>query len=137
MGSLGLEEEKSGEKSAEKKEDFAPQMTRRPQDGPQERCINSITLLGRVGGDPQIRGTEEKPITTFSLATNTTWKAESTAPGDSEWTHRTDWHNYVTKGARIHVTGRIIYGEVTDKTGVKRHTTSIAAEDIIYVERKQ
>lgn len=98
-----------------------------------------------------MRGTEEKPITTFSLATNTTWKAESPAPGGSEWTHRTDWHNvvvfkrglreqaynYVTKGARIHVTGRIIYGEVTDKTGVKRHTTSIAAEDIIYVERKQ
>ena len=45
-------------------------------------------------------------------------------------------YNYVEKGARLHVTGRIMYGEITDQTGVRRQTTSIAAEDIIFLSRK-
>jgi single-stranded DNA-binding protein len=32
--------------------------------------MNSVTLLGRVGLDPQVRGTGEHPVVTFPLATN-------------------------------------------------------------------
>ena len=56
-------------------------------EGPAEKGINSVTLMGRVGGEPQIRGTEDKPITTFSLATNLAWQTQD------GWTKRTDWHN--------------------------------------------
>ena len=64
-------------------------------DGPSERSINQVTLLGRVGSDPQIRGTEAKPVTSFSLATNAVWKTQNPGPGDSVWSHRVDWHNVV------------------------------------------
>jgi len=119
-------------------------------DGPSERSINQVTLLGRVGTDPQIRGSEERPVTSFSLATNSVWKTANPGPGDSVWSHRVDWHNVVVfkpglresaynnvhKGARLHITGRLLYGEVVDRAGVRRTTTTIACEDIIYLTRK-
>ena len=40
------------------------------------------------------------------------------------------------QGARLHITGRLLYGEVVDKAGVRRTTTTIACEDIIYLTRK-
>lgn len=63
-----------------------------------------------------------------------------------ESTQKTDWHrvvvfrpglrdtvyNYLQKGQRIHVSGRLIYGEVKDESGNSRTTTSIAADDIIF-----
>lgn len=37
-------------------------------------AINTVTLLGRVGGNPQLRGTEAHPVVTFSMATHTNYK---------------------------------------------------------------
>lgn len=39
--------------------------------------MNQITLLGRVGGEPQKRGSLEHPVVIFSLATHTHYKYES------------------------------------------------------------
>ena len=39
-----------------------------------ERSVNHVTLLGRVGSEPQQRGNDSNPVTVFSLATNTMWK---------------------------------------------------------------
>ena len=35
--------------------------------------MNQVTLLGRVGADPQKKGTAEHPVVTFSLATHTSY----------------------------------------------------------------
>lgn len=40
-------------------------------------AINEVTLLGRVGADPQKRGSVEHPLVIFSLATHTNYKYES------------------------------------------------------------
>jgi len=37
--------------------------------------INQVTLLGRTGQDPQLRGTEEHAVTVFPLATSFTLKS--------------------------------------------------------------
>ena len=34
-----------------------------------------MTLIGRVGQDPAIRGSEEKPVTLFQLATSQSFKS--------------------------------------------------------------
>ena len=113
-------------------------------DGPKERGLNSVTLMGRVGSEPTLRGSEEQPVTTFSLATSTYWKS------GSEWREKTEWHNivvfrpnlvekafnYVYKGARVHLTGRLTYGKYVDREGVERQTTSIVCDDIIFLTRK-
>lgn len=37
-------------------------------------AINTIMLLGRMGGEPQVRGNEKTPIISFSMATNFNYK---------------------------------------------------------------
>ena len=43
----------------------------------------------------------------------------------------------VTKGTRLHVSGRLIYGEHMYQKGVKRQTTSIVCEDMIFFVAKE
>ncbi|XP_029778333.1 single-stranded DNA-binding protein, mitochondrial isoform X3 [Suricata suricatta] len=110
-----------------------------------ERSLNRVQLLGRVGQDPVMRQVEGKnPVTIFSLATNEMWRS-----GESEVhqmdlgdvSQKTTWHRisvfrpglrdvayqYVKKGSRIYVEGKVDYGEYTDKNNVRRQATTIIA----------
>lgn len=40
-------------------------------------AVNNVILLGRVGANPQKRGTTEHPVVIFSLATHTNYKYET------------------------------------------------------------
>lgn len=102
-----------------------------------------MQLLGRVGADPQMKGTNEHPVAVFSLATHSNYRYES-----GEFLQRTEWHrvicfkpglresvmNFLKKGQRVHVTGKITYGEVKGDDGKGRTTTAIQAEDIIFFQ---
>ncbi|XP_007504496.1 single-stranded DNA-binding protein, mitochondrial [Monodelphis domestica] len=114
-----------------------------------ERSLNHVQLLGRVGQDPVLRQSDGKnPVTIFSLATNEMWRSgESETSQPSDVSQRTTWHRisvfrpglrdlayqYVKKGARIFVEGKIDYGEYTDKNNVRRQATTIIAENIIFL----
>lgn len=37
-------------------------------------AINTVTILGRVGADPQKRGSDDHPVVTFSVATHNNYK---------------------------------------------------------------
>ncbi|XKL67645.1 hypothetical protein PGB90_003136 [Kerria lacca] len=107
-----------------------------------ERSLNSVQLIGRTGNDPQKRGSETNSVTVFSLATNITYKNSDTG----NVTQKVDWHricifkpglkdlvyNYLRKGQRVYVSGKISYGEVNDDFGKKVILTSIIAEDVIF-----
>jgi len=109
-----------------------------------EKSVNSVTLLGRVGVNPQLRGTETHPVVAFSLATNIQYRPGGPDSGN-DLVKKTEWHNvvvfrphlresvhnYVAKGSRVMVQGRIMYGSIEDKQGMLRSTTSIVAEDVI------
>lgn len=109
-----------------------------------EKCINNVTLLGRVGATPIVRGTSERPVVAFSLATNLRYTPGGAESGN-ESVVKTEWHNVavfkpylrdvvannVYKGQRVLVEGRIQYGSVEDQSGNIRHTTSIVANDVI------
>uniref|UniRef100_A0A672UHI5 Single stranded DNA binding protein 1 n=1 Tax=Strigops habroptila TaxID=2489341 RepID=A0A672UHI5_STRHB len=99
-----------------------------------ERSMNRVQLLGRVGQDPIMRQVEGKnPVTIFLLQPmrcgeqgnqKTTWHRISVfRPGLRDVTYQ-----YVKKGARIFVEGKIDYGEYTDKNNVRRQATTIIAE---------
>ncbi|XP_073817549.1 mitochondrial single stranded DNA-binding protein [Musca autumnalis] len=106
-----------------------------------EKTINTITLLGRVGADPQLRGSAEHPVVTFSVATHTNYKYEN-----GDWAQRTDWHRvvvfkpnlretvmqYLKKGQRAMVQGKVTYGEITDQQGNQKTSTSVIADDVIF-----
>jgi len=39
----------------------------------------------------------------------------------------------MTKGQRVYITGRVSYGEIKDQQGSSHVTTSIIAEDVIFI----
>lgn len=102
-----------------------------------------MQLLGRVGADPQRKGTDDHPVAVFSLATHSNYRYES-----GEFLQRTEWHrvvcfkpglretilNYLKKGQRVHVTGRITYGEIRTDDGKPKATTAIAADEVIFFQ---
>uniref|UniRef100_A0A8V5G853 Uncharacterized protein n=1 Tax=Melopsittacus undulatus TaxID=13146 RepID=A0A8V5G853_MELUD len=112
-------------------------------------AMNRVQLLGRVGQDPIMRQVEGKnPVTIFSLATNEMWRTgESEVNQGGDISQKTTWHRisvfrpglrdvtyqYVKKGARIFVEGKIDYGEYTDKNNVRRQATTIIADNVIFL----
>ncbi|CAG9091248.1 hypothetical protein JYU34_009633 [Plutella xylostella] len=108
-----------------------------------EKTINQVTLLGRVGADPQKRGTEERPVVNFSLATHFNYRYES-----GDMLQRTDWHrvsvfkpslrdtvyNYLKKGQRVYVTGKLSYGEIKLDDGQVRTASTVIADDVIFFQ---
>ncbi|XP_057710778.1 single-stranded DNA-binding protein, mitochondrial isoform X2 [Corythoichthys intestinalis] len=114
-----------------------------------ERSINRVQLLGRVGQEPVMRQVEGRnPVTIFSLATNEMWRSgegETSPSGDIS--QKTTWHRvsvfkpglrdvayqYIKKGARILVEGKLDYGEYVDKNQVRRQATTIIADNIIFL----
>nr|CAG4645999.1 EOG090X0O5J [Lynceus sp. MCZ IZ 141354] len=110
-----------------------------PNENIKEKCLNEVTLLGRVGATPQRRGSEESSVVTFSLATNVSYSQ------DGKTVYKPDWHNicifkpklqelvvsYITKGHRVLVKGRLIYSEIKDEEGRVRQTSRILADQVI------
>jgi single-strand DNA-binding protein len=98
--------------------------------------INLAILLGNVGRDPEVRYTQSgDPVATFSIATSETWKDKNTG----ERKESTEWHTivvfnpnlakivqeYVKKGARVAVEGKIKTRKWTQNDGSDRYTTEI------------
>lgn len=107
-----------------------------------ERGINQVTLLGRAGQDPLLRGTAEHSVTVFPMATSFTLKSP-----DGEYTQKTEWHRVtvfrpvlrdivlqnIRRGDKVYVTGRISYNQYKDKNEATQRTASIIADDVIRV----
>lgn len=103
------------------------------------RGVNRVTLLGRVGKDPEMRHTQSgTAVVGFSLATSEVWKDKSGNKNEN-----TEWHSitafgklaeiigqYVTKGMELYVEGSIKTEKWQDKSGNDRYTTKIMARDI-------
>lgn len=103
------------------------------------RSLNKTMLIGNVGGDPEIRVTSSGTrVAKFSLATNRQWKDSSGQQHD-----KTEWHRitffgkladiveqWVNKGDRIYVEGRLEYSQ-SEKDGQVRYWTDIIATEML------
>src|SRR5215210_1415577 len=97
------------------------------------RTLNKVQLIGRLGGDPQLKYTQSgTAVATFSLATNRQWQGK-----DGTSREETDWHNvvawdklaqtcgeYLTKGRLVFIEGRIQYS-TWEYQGQTRYKTEI------------
>ena len=101
--------------------------------------VNKVILLGRLGGDPEIRVSQDgTKIARFSLATGETWKDKTT----NEKKERTDWHKvvifspglseivekFLKKGSLIYLEGQIRSRKFTDQAGIEKTTTEIVLQ---------
>ena len=78
--------------------------------------LNRVQLIGHLGQDPEVTYTATGTArTTFSVATSARWKdADGQVQEATEWTRCVAWGTlaevcaqYVTKGSRIYVAGRL------------------------------
>ncbi len=104
------------------------------------RSVNKATLIGNLGNDPEIRTTSGgSRVATISVATNRRWTSRT-----GEMQEETQWHRvvawnklaeiaeqYLKKGDRIYVEGRIQYRQWEDQNGQTRYSTEIVANDVV------
>jgi single-strand DNA-binding protein len=104
------------------------------------RGINKAILIGNLGRDPETRYTQGgTAVTNFSVATSDSWRDRQTG----EQQERTEWHNvvcfarlaevageYLRKGSKVYIEGRIQTRKWQDKEGNDRWTTEIIANEM-------
>ena len=104
------------------------------------RGVNKVILIGNLGSDPEVRYTPEGvPVANFSLATSESWNDRNTG----ERQERTEWHRlvlwrklaeiaqqYLKKGAKIYVEGKLQTRSWDDQSGQKRYTTEVVVNDM-------
>lgn len=96
--------------------------------------INKVILIGNVGADPTIRCFENgSEMAKFRLVTSERFKdKEGNSRELNEWHNVEAWGNpakyidqYVRKGDRLYIEGKIHYEEYKDKQGQMRNQTII------------
>jgi single-strand DNA-binding protein len=109
------------------------------------RSVNKVILIGNLGKDPELRYTSSGvAVASFTLATNESWKDQ-----DGTMQERTQWHNivawrklaeicgeYLKKGGKIYIEGKLQYRTYDDKNGVKRYITEIVLDEMLMLDSK-
>lgn len=109
--------------------------------------VNKVTILGRVGKDPEAKYTADgNAIASASVATSEKWKDKSSG----EMKEATEWHRivaygrtaevieqYVKKGDQLYVEGSLRTREWEDKQGNKRQTTEIKADKVVLLTKRE
>ncbi len=105
------------------------------------RSVNKVILLGNLGRDAETKFTPSGVArTTFSVATSRRYKDQQTG----EWKEETDWHNivlwrsenlanYLTKGTKVYLEGRLQTRSYEDRDGQKKYMTEVVADELILV----
>ena len=102
--------------------------------------VNKVILIGNVGKDPDVRYMPNgNAVANVTLATSESWKDKNSG----EKQERTEWHRvtffrrlgeivgeYVKKGSKIYVEGRLQTRKWQDKDGNDRYTTEIIADEM-------
>ena len=103
---------------------------------------NTVILIGNLGQAPELRETANgMAVCNFSLATN-----ERQRKGE-EWTTHTEWHNitvfgaqatncanFLRKGSKAVVQGKLRTEAWKNKDGQDRKTTKIIASNVTFME---
>lgn len=106
------------------------------------RSKNSVSLIGVVGKDVELRQTQQGVhYAQISLATSTGGykkKDGTDVPEVTQWHRIVAWNNladfagnYVKKGMKIAVDGMITYKTYKNQQGVDVYTTDIVADSIV------
>lgn len=104
-----------------------------------KNSMNRVELMGRLGRDPEVRQVGASAVTTFSVATD-----ESYRNHEGEMVKQTEWHNVVfwgakgeemaevcKKGGLVHVQGKLRTRSWEPKEGgAKQYRTEIVAFEV-------
>ena len=102
--------------------------------------VNKVILIGNAGKDPEVRYLENgTSVASVTIATTESFTDKKTGEKRSV----TDWHNivlwrglaeitknYVKKGSKIYVEGKLRTRSYTDKDNIVRYITEIIADEL-------
>ncbi|MCY4380393.1 MAG: single-stranded DNA-binding protein [Proteobacteria bacterium] len=107
--------------------------------------LNKVTIIGRLGKDPELRYTQNQtPVCSLSVAT-TEYRGQGT-----EKQEHTEWHRitvfgrqaeniskYLSKGSLAYYEGRLRTSSWEDQAGQKKYSTDIIANNVQFLGAKQ
>ncbi len=107
--------------------------------------LNRVQLIGNLTRDPEMKQIPGgQVVTSFGVATNLTWTDQS-----GEKQSKVEFHNivawrklaeicgqYLKKGSKVFVEGRLQTRDWEGEDGVKRYRTEIVADNMIMLDRK-
>lgn len=110
------------------------------------KTINRVQVLGRVGQDPEVHNAQNgSMITRISVATDEGYFDKKA----NQKVDKTEWHRivafgklaelisqYVKKGSKVLVEGKLETSSWDDANGVKKYSTEIIANDIVFLDSK-
>lgn len=104
------------------------------------RGINKVILIGNLGADPEVRyAPSGAAVCSITVATSESWTDKNT----NERKEQTEWHRvviyqrlaeiageYLRKGSKVYIEGKLKTRKWQDKDGVDRYTTEIVANEL-------
>jgi len=109
------------------------------------KSLNKVMLIGNATKNPELRYTPQgTAVCSFNIATNREWK-DSTGQPKSEATFHNIivWNKlaeitaqYVTKGSKIYMEGRISNRSWKDQQGINHNITEVVADGLILLDNK-
>jgi single-strand DNA-binding protein len=107
--------------------------------------LNQVNLIGYLGRDPEVlKSTDQGEFVRLSLATTKKYRSK-----DGKVHEDTQWHtvylsnglgkvasSYLTKGARIYVSGELRTREWQNKNGQTLFSTAVYARDLKFLNTK-
>jgi len=108
--------------------------------------LNKAMIIGNLTREPETRTTPNgQNVTTFSVATNFTWTDQA---GQKQ--KKAEFHNvvawrklgdicaqYLHKGSKVFIEGRLQTRDWTGQDGVKRYRTEIIAENMQMLDSRK
>ena len=104
-----------------------------------------LLLIGRVGGDPEMRFTPDGvAVTTFSLAANRNARQpDGSFKEETEWFRITAWrklaetcNQFLTKGKLVYVEGSLRTRLYEGKDGQKRVSLDVTADKVLFLDKQ-
>ena len=109
------------------------------------RGLNKVLLIGHLGQDPEIKYSPSgTAIANLRIATS-----ENKMNQSGEWEEHTEWHrvvmfgktaetckNYLRKGSKVYIEGRLQTRSWDDKDGQKKYMTEIVGFALIMLDSK-
>ena len=108
--------------------------------------LNRVMIIGNMTRDPEVRNTPTgRAVASFSVATNRVWTdANGQKQKQAEFHNVVFWAKlaeiagqYLKKGQKVYVEGRLQTREWTGQDGIKRYRTEIIGENMIMLSSRQ
>lgn len=109
--------------------------------------VNRVIILGNLGNDPDVRTMPNGDmVTKISVATSESWTDKNTGERKTQ----TEWHSivfyrrqaevageYLRKGSKVYVEGRLRTRKWQDQNGQDRYTTEIQGDVLQMLDSRQ